>query len=560
MRKLLLLLISRRMVVFRSTLLLLITVLLYGCTYGDGELHGVENREVWYEPQPFGMAFIKMGSYNMGPNDQDISWAMTAESKTVSVPPFWMDITEITNNEYRQFVYWVRDSLVYTRLMYVDFDDSGYDNDFYKVDDYTEEETTSLYTGDGPPGLKENPDDFFKTYAESRFINWEAPIPWDVEPTVGQGSNNKEIWDAVKGVYYQGDERFYDRWELDGRMLNYVYYWVDLEQASKIQSFKQSSDGNNTRLQRRKAFNWDSLYVNYNVEDLEAEGKGLSKLDLYSGTVTIKGQEFKKSKNSTDTKPQYKNGQTVNVRNRGSYIMKDIVNVYPDTLCWISDFTYSYNDPMTKMYFWHPAYDNYPVVGVNWKQATAFGVWRTNLRNHFLKTMGESFVQDFELPTESQWEYAARGGLKESMYPWGGYYTTNMHGCYITNFKPMRGNYPADGGFYPVIVAINAPNDYGLYDMAGNVAEWTSNAFDEAAYSWTDDLSPDYHYNALPKEQPEKKRKVIRGGSWKDIAYYLQCGTRTYEFQDTSKSYIGFRNVRAYLGRDMDDSGESNVY
>ena len=240
--------------------------------------------------------------------------------------------------------------------------------------------------------------------------------------------------------------------------------------------------------------------------------------------------------------------------------MKDIVNVYPDTLCWISDFTYSYNDPMTKMYFWHPAYDNYPVVGVNWKQATAFSVWRTNLRNHYLKTMGETFVQDFELPTESQWEYAARGGLKESMYPWGGYYTTNMHGCYITNFKPMRGNYPADGGFYPVMVAINAPNDYGLYDMAGNVAEWTSNAFDEAAYSWTDDLSPDYQYNALPKDQPEKKRKVIRGGSWKDIAYYLQCGTRTYEFQDTSKSYIGFRNVRAYLGRDQNDSGESNVY
>ena len=560
MRKLLLLLINRRVVIFRSALLVLITGILYGCPLGDGELHGVENREVWFEPQPFGMAFVKMGSYNMGPNDQDVAWAMTAEAKTVSVPPFWMDITEITNNEYRQFVYWVRDSLVYSKLIANAqdvYDSDNYNGDiFFKEDDYSD---------DDPPDNKMAENEFLKTYSESRFIDWEQPIPWDVEPSGANGNSgdNTEIWNMVKSVYYQGDEKFYDRWELDGRVLNYVYYWIDLEQASRIQSFGPNTRENPTT-QRRKAFNWDSLYVNVNSEDIGEKGlfgeKFSGKNDLYSGKVTIKGQEFKKSKNSTDTKPEFKNGQVVNVRNRGSYIMKDIVNVYPDTLCWISDFTYSYNDPMTKMYFWHPAYDNYPVVGVNWKQATAFGVWRTNLRNHYLKTMGETFVQDFELPTESQWEYAARGGLKESMYPWGGYYTTNMHGCYITNFKPMRGNYPADGGFYPVMVAINAPNDYGLYDMAGNVAEWTSNAFDEAAYSWTDDLSPDYHYNALPKEQPEKKRKVIRGGSWKDIAYYLQCGTRTYEFQDTSKSYIGFRNVRAYLGRDMNDSGESNVY
>ena len=548
MKKLLLLLISRRVVILRSTLLILITGILYGCPLGDGELHGVENREVWFEPQPFGMAFIKMGSYNMGPNDQDVSWAMTAEAKVVSVPPFWMDITEITNNEYRQFVYWVRDSLVYSKLIALesDFADTRYEGDiFFREDEWVDDPD--------PQNPKDNANDFFKTYAESRYIDWMQPIPWDVEPL----DENNEIWKTVKSIYYQGNEKFYDRWELDGRMLNYVYYWTDLDQAARIQSFGPQSTGNSHQ-QRRKAFDWEKLYTTENVEDLGEDG--LSKLDLYSGQVTIKGQEFKKSKNSTDTKPDYKNGETVNVKNRGSYIMKDIVNVYPDTLCWISDFTYSYNDPMTKMYFWHPAYDNYPVVGVNWKQATAFSVWRTNLRNNYLKTMGETFVQDFELPTESQWEYAARGGLKESMYPWGGYYTTNMHGCYITNFKPMRGNYPADGGFYPVMVAINAPNDYGLYDMAGNVAEWTSNAFDEAAYSWTDDLSPDYHYNAIPTESTEKKRKVIRGGSWKDISYYLQCGTRTYEFQDTSKSYIGFRNVRAYLGRDMNDSGESNVY
>jgi gliding motility-associated lipoprotein GldK len=213
-------------------------------------------------------------------------------------------------------------------------------------------------------------------------------------------------------------------------------------------------------------------------------------------------------------------------------------------------------------YFWHPAYDNYPVVGVTWRQARAFCTWRTQLLNSFfLESMGEPFVQDYRLPTESEWEYASRGGLKGAMYPWGGYYTQNYKGCYIANFKPMRGNYTADGGIYPLVVASNDPNEWGLYDMGGNVSEWTNNAFDESAYSWTDDLNPDYQYEALPDDPPVRKRKIIRGGSWKDISYYMQCGTRSYEYQDSAKSYIGFRCVRHYLGRDFNDAGSgSQVY
>jgi formylglycine-generating enzyme required for sulfatase activity len=84
--------------------------------------------------------------------------------------------------------------------------------------------------------------------------------------------------------------------------------------------------------------------------------------------------------------------------------------------------------------------------------------------------------------------------------------------------------------------------------MAGNVAEWTSSAFDESAYVITHDMNPDYKYNALPDEPPVMKRKVVRGGSWKDVAYYLQNSTRTYEYQDSAKCFVGFRNVRAYMG------------
>lgn len=159
-----------------------------------------------------------------------------------------------------------------------------------------------------------------------------------------------------------------------------------------------------------------------------------------------------------------------------------------------------------------------------------------------------SFSQDFRLPTETEWEYASRGGLDHSMYPWGGPYTRNAEGCFLANFKPLRGNLVDDGGFIPIAVGSYEPNDYGLYDMAGNVSEWTANAFDESAYTFMHDMNPDYKYNAKPTDPPALKRKVIRGGSWKDIGYFLQVGVRTFEYQDTSKSYLGFRNVRSYLG------------
>jgi formylglycine-generating enzyme required for sulfatase activity len=111
------------------------------------------------------------------------------------------------------------------------------------------------------------------------------------------------------------------------------------------------------------------------------------------------------------------------------------------------------------------------------------------------------------------------------------------------------------------MVATYDPNEWGLYDMAGNVAEWTSNAFDESAYSYTHDLNPDHQYYAHPDDPPAKKRKVVRGGSWKDVAYYMQNGTRTYEYQDSAKSYIGFRCVRTYLGRHRGDgTSYSQVY
>ena len=249
------------------------------------------------------------------------------------------------------------------------------------------------------------------------------------------------------------------------------------------------------------------------------------------------------------------------LKSRSGYIKKHVINVYPDTLCWIMDFAYSYNDPMVRSYFSSPMYDHYPVVGVNWHQAKAFCKWRTLTHNAELAKRGIAELDEYRLPTEAEWEFAARGGLDLNPYPWGGPYAMNMNGCLIGNFKPQRGKYALDGGIYPIIVGHYAPNDYGLYDMMGNVAEWCEDAFQES-YEALHDFNPINPYDAKSDDPIVKKRKVIRGGSFKDFAENCKVYARWYEYQDTCKSYIGFRCVMSYLGRDRNDNMRtaSNVY
>lgn len=216
--------------------------------------------------------------------------------------------------------------------------------------------------------------------------------------------------------------------------------------------------------------------------------------------------------------------------------------LYPDTTVWVRDFSHHMGDPMMEYYYMHPAFDDYPVVGVDWFAAKYFCDWRTNHMNTWRIDNGMFEMPRFRLPSEAEWEYAARGGRDMAKYPWGNPYIRNAKGCMLANFKPGRGNYYDDGFMYTSPVASYFANDYGLYDMAGNVAEWCEDAFYESSMPVVWDLNPTYYKDDEP-------RKVIRGGSWKDIAYYLQTGTRTFEYQDTTKSYVGFRCVMTYLGR-----------
>ena len=215
---------------------------------------------------------------------------------------------------------------------------------------------------------------------------------------------------------------------------------------------------------------------------------------------------------------------------------------YPDTTVWMRDFTHHMGDPLMEYYYLHPAFDQYPVVGISWKSAKFFCRWRTGFLNKTRADAGLFGIPAFRLPSEAEWEYAARGGRDLAPYPWGGPYIRNMKGCMLANFKPGRGNYYDDGFSYTSPVGSYFANDYGLYDMSGNVSEWCEDAFFEAAAPVVWDLNPTYFDDKEP-------RKVVRGGSWKDIAYYLQNGTRNYEFSDTAKSFVGFRCVVTYLGR-----------
>ena len=431
-----------------------------GCYMGpQGELVGVQKREYWEQANPYGMNYIHFGSYTMGPSDQDVPFALNTRSKTVTIPPFYMDIHEITNNEYRQFVYYVRDSLYLQTL--ADNDDDRY------------------YIAENDKGQE------LDRFIDKGFIlNWEEPIDWEDE----------DIFDVLYDEFFlQGSDQFYNRRELDTRKLNYTYFWVNLDAAAS----KNSDD-----------------MVEY-------------------GVTNEMGQLHSTRRHS----------------DRAQFVIRETINVYPDTLVWIHDHTYAYNEPLAEMYFWHNAYDDYPVVGVTWGQAKAFNAWRTQIMNEWKQKNGETYVQRFRLPSEAEWEYAARGGRNLAPFPWGGPYARNQQGCVLANFKPMRGDFVEDANAYTAPVESYSPNDYGLYNMSGNVAEWTNTAFDETVYDFSWDLAPDYVYHAKVDDPPALKRKVIRGGSWKDIGYYCQTGTRSFEYSDTSKAYIGFRSVQSYLGR-----------
>ncbi|MEO1300873.1 MAG: SUMF1/EgtB/PvdO family nonheme iron enzyme [Bacteroidota bacterium] len=220
-----------------------------------------------------------------------------------------------------------------------------------------------------------------------------------------------------------------------------------------------------------------------------------------------------------------------------------LTHLYPDASVWQRDFTHHMSDVWVSSYYEHTAFDHYPVVGVSWEAAQYFAKWRSAYLNEYREAKGLPDYPEFSLPSVAQWEYAARGGKELTKYPWGGPYVRTHDGVLRANFKSDTGTFTEDGaGPYTSPVYTYPPNDYGLYDMAGNVAEWTLDAYNPAYMARIWDLNPVY----LDDEEP---MKTIKGGSWKDSSRFLQTGANDYEHKDATRSYIGFRCVIPHIGR-----------
>ena len=479
--------------------------LFISCSKNDrGELIGVKSAK-FFSDKPNGMVLIPSGSFTMGPSNPSAVLDQNPTLKTVSVKAFYMDETEITNSEYRQFVNWVRDSLVRHELAIRSYvlnkDNLDEEEGRPKVDD----DNTKLadYFPIYPREVDEDDDDAstFEKYKSSQGTNVsiEKKSTWKID------------WSPK--VFYDRDQ------------------YPDIEYAKTLEGDTDYLDLS------------DEFYKEEDViTERDAELKDGFFIPAEETPNELRAFRTKRLKYSYR---QYIDGDKDGVPDKWSEYKE--VEVYPDTTVWYKDFSYSYNEPMHNDYFWHDAYSEYPVVGVSWEQANAFAHWRTFYKNQHQRKARKNIqlVSDFRLPTETEWEYAARGGLERAEYPWGGPYTYDDKGCFLANFKPERGDYIADQILYTAEAESYWPNDYGLYNMSGNVSEWTDSNYEKSANDFVSTLNPNI------EGSKENKRKVVRGGSWKDVAHFLKVSTRDYENQDKKRSYIGFRTVQSYLGEDV---------
>ncbi len=462
-----------------SLLILLLTACMGVGTSANavgGEVTGVKGSS-FAEPTPFGMVAVRKGSLKVGLEENDTLWGAEFPKREISVDGFWMDEMEVSNAKYRQFINWVRDSIIRERLA-----DPAYGGDeTYKIEEDKEGNPITPY------------------------LNWNKSIPWK--------KANEDEARAIESVYVthpiDGTKM------LDASQMNYRYEIYDYAAAA----------------QRRYRLNPEERDLN-----TDASHDAIRNQEVMISKDTAWIDDDGRIQRQTITRP---------LSGPWDFLNTYIVNVYPDTTCWVNDFQNANNERYMKLYFNNPVYDDYPVVGVTWEQANAFCAWRTNFLLKGLGGMAKQ-IQRYRLPTEIEWEYAARG-KSGSAFPWESGEVKSDKNCYYANFKPDRGNYTEDGSLITSRCGIYSANSNGLYDMAGNVAEWTSTVYTEAGVESMSDMNPELKYNAAKEDPYRLKKKSVRGGSWKDPESMIRSAWRSYEYQNQPRSYIGFRCVRSMV-------------
>ena len=471
---------------------------------------------------PPGMVYIRGGSTTIRYNQSSTD---TNSIKKVSLTSFFIDKTEITNQQYRQFIDWVIDSIAIVKYL--------------KDDKYF---------------IKE------KNYKE---INDAKNEPVASSPTTSA--------DSASGT--------------------------DTSKTAAV-TIDSSSDENNPYAKRR--IDWTKVNHRkiFENKDPEIISKIKPLLDE-NGDIRRDAYVFKFTYLKATNVAGSKSKQT-------RKFVTEPLSVYPDERVWAEDMVNSQTELLVENYFKVTPYDDYPVVGVNWKQARAYAYWRSiNAQAYVgMPEYMKYYRLTYSLPSEAQWVYAASGyfdmiasnqdttaggdtithiaptgtlSSDSTATPHDSSYvasltpqtvvkpgaddnadldlsqpkivdSTPIHNDnrgLLSNFKQDEGDYWEDGSALTLPVMAFAPNEFGLYNMEGNVAEWMLDAYSPSTFSFVSDLNPVLLYDADSTDADAMKRKVIRGGSFISNAKALSPYNRDLELDNLAHCYVGFRCVMA---------------
>jgi formylglycine-generating enzyme required for sulfatase activity len=533
---------------------------------------------------PPGMVYIPGGSVTIKYSQSSTD---TNSKKRVSLSSFYIDKTEVTNQQYRMFTEWVIDSIAIVN---------------YLKDDW--------YFLDPPPAQK-------------------AVIPPPVAAVADTTGGVKDTIPSALGSDIPGGAPApaAPAPKTDTVMVP-ATAGATTDTAQKFTTSSAITDSNGNIVRRR--INWARVKHKdiFDNNDEEIRAKIAPMIDQTTGKI-------KKELYVYPFTYLKATGTNRNVK-IGEYATEHI-NIFPDEAIWFKDLNNSQVDILVENYFTQEPFDDYPVVGVSWKQARAFAAWRSHTNNEYadIAEYLKYYRLQYSLPSEAQWVYAAGKDIKNSNEPVAepepepgptpadtaattaaapvldsagnpiaaepaastdtvtvasadGIPTStedgetkkekkkkkkkkkseeeeeetpdeivmaksekdgpalvdrDRDGNLLVNFKQDEGDYSVDGSNFTLPVMSYAPNEFGVYNMVGNVSEWVLDAYSPSSFAFVSDINPVLLYDADPKDADAMKRKVIRGGSFISNAKALSPFTRDFELQDNVHCYIGFRCV-----------------